>query len=155
MRHPAFGFGLLAMGQSNVFLFRTRSSLATLRGRKRTATCGIFIRDRPIAESLEPRADCHIKVKIGEMRTVYRYREDVLDELVKHGVRPRPTTPPALVMEFISDLYRYEIRRLRQRLMRKEFPQREYAARVIDLRKQYPLVSLPTRLWTEPASRSR
>ena len=40
----------------------------------------------------------------------FRYRPDVLEQLARHGVRPRSTTPPELVHELISDLYRYEIR---------------------------------------------
>ena len=42
----------------------------------------------------------------------YRYRTDVLEQLWRHGVHPRDTTPPELVHEFVSDLYRYELRRL-------------------------------------------
>jgi hypothetical protein len=80
--------------------------------------------------------------------TAYDYRPDVLRELEKHGVRPRRTTRPALVHEFVSDLYRFELRRLRGRLLRREVSKEEYAGRVIDLRRKYPLVSLPARYWT-------
>jgi hypothetical protein len=78
----------------------------------------------------------------------YVYRPDVLRELEKHGVRPRPTTPPALVHEFVGDLYRFELRRLRGRLRRREVSKEEYAGRVIELRRKYPLVSVPARYWT-------
>ena len=44
--------------------------------------------------------------------TTYRYRRDVLDQLWSHGVQPRPSTAPELVHEFVSDLYRHELRRL-------------------------------------------
>jgi hypothetical protein len=69
--------------------------------------------------------------------------------LLRHGVRPTSRTPPARVHAYLNDLYRFELRRLRARLLRGEFPKREYAARVIDLRKRYPLLSLTTRAWTE------
>ena len=74
--------------------------------------------------------------------TTYRFRADVLEELLKHGVRPRSSTRPELVHEFVSDLYRYEIRRLRSRLVRGEIPKAGYYDRVVALRRQYPLVSL-------------
>ena len=79
----------------------------------------------------------------------YRYRADVLRQLSRHGVQPRPTTPPDLVHEFVSDLYRYELRRLRDRLVRGEIPKAGYFDRVIELRRQYPLVSLKPAQWTE------
>lgn len=78
-----------------------------------------------------------------------RYRRDVLNELLRHGVRPVDATPPELVKSFLSDLYRYEIRKLRGRLLRGEFPKSSYASRVIALRERYPLLSLDVRLWTE------
>jgi hypothetical protein len=78
----------------------------------------------------------------------YRYRPEILAELLKHGVRPTPTTPPKLVADFLSDLYRYEIRRLRARLHRGEVPKERYVEEVVALRRKYPLVSVPVRLWT-------
>ena len=72
----------------------------------------------------------------------FSYRANVLEQLAQHGVRPRSTTPPELVHELISDLYRYEIRRMRQRLLRGEFVRSEYFNRIVELRRRYPLVSL-------------
>jgi len=43
----------------------------------------------------------------------YRYPREILDELEKHGIRPQSTTRPELVHEFVSDLYRFERRKLR------------------------------------------
>jgi hypothetical protein len=80
----------------------------------------------------------------------YRYREDVLVQLWAHGVQPTPHTAPELVHEFVSDLYRYEIRRLRDRARRREFPLSALAGRVIDLRRRYPLISLKPREWLAP-----
>jgi hypothetical protein len=72
----------------------------------------------------------------------YRYRADVLEQLCDHGIHPTAMTKPELVHEFISDLYRFELRRLRDRLLRKEIPKAGYYDRVVDLRRKYPLVSL-------------
>ena len=77
----------------------------------------------------------------------YRYREDVLDELPRYGVQPTPETRPELVHEFVSDLYRFELRRLRDRLLRKEFPKPEYFGRVVELRKRYRIISMRPREW--------
>ena len=72
----------------------------------------------------------------------YRYRVDVLARLETHGIRPRPTTRPELVREFVNDLYRYEIRRLRDRLLRGEFPKDTYFDRVVTLRNKYSVLAL-------------
>ena len=79
--------------------------------------------------------------------TTYRYRADVLEQLERHGVRPTSSTKPELVHEFVSDLYRYELRRLRDRLVRREIPKEGYFDRVVALRRQYPLVSLKPQDW--------
>lgn len=80
----------------------------------------------------------------------FRYRPQVIEALAAHGVRPTPETPPELVHEFVNDLYRFELRRLRERRVRGAIPKRAYAARVVDLRKRYLLVSVPLRRWTLP-----
>jgi len=72
----------------------------------------------------------------------YRYRGVVLEKLEAHGVRPHPDTPPELVREFVNDLYRYEIRRLRDRLLRGEFPKNTYLDRVVSLRNKYSVLAL-------------
>lgn len=72
----------------------------------------------------------------------YQYRRDVLERLETHGIRPRPTTRPELVREFVNDLYRYEIRRLRDRLLRGEFPKNTYIDRVVTLRNKYSVLAL-------------
>jgi hypothetical protein len=83
--------------------------------------------------------------------TVYRYRQEVLDVLWRHGVQPRSTTPPELVHEFVSDLYRFELRRLRDKLVRREIPKAGYYDRVVELRQKYPLISLKPWQWLEPS----
>jgi hypothetical protein len=79
----------------------------------------------------------------------YRYKPAVLEQLARHGVQPRPTTDPGLVHEFVSDLYRYELRRLRDRLRRQDIPKASYYAHVVELRQRYPLVSMKPRDWVE------
>ena len=75
------------------------------------------------------------------------YRPEILDELALHGICPKPATPPELVRSYLSDLYRYEIRRLREQLLAGKFPKREYSSRVAGLRSKYPLLALPIRFW--------
>jgi hypothetical protein len=81
--------------------------------------------------------------------TAYRYRREVLEALWRHGVQPTPNTRPELVHEFVSDLYRFELRRLRDRLVRREIQKQGYADRVIELRRKYPLISLKPWEWVE------
>ena len=50
----------------------------------------------------------------------YRYKAEILEQLRAHGIQPTPETKPELVHEFVNDLYRYELRRLRDRLLRRE-----------------------------------
>jgi len=83
------------------------------------------------------------------MASIAAYRRDILEALAAHGVAPRPDTRPDLVHEFVSDLYRYEIRRLRDRLLRNEFPKKEYAGRVIELRNRYRVISFRAGEWIE------
>jgi hypothetical protein len=79
----------------------------------------------------------------------YRYRPEVLEQLLLHGVRPTSETRPDLVFEFVNDLYRYELRRLRHALVTGAIPRAGYYDRVVDLRRKYPLVSIKPHLWVE------
>ncbi len=69
-----------------------------------------------------------------------RYRDDVLRQLVEHGIRPVPTTSPALVRAYLNDLYRYELRQLKHRLLA-SFLKSAYFGLVVELRMRYPLLS--------------
>ena len=85
----------------------------------------------------------------------YEYNPEILDQLATHGIRPRSDTAPAFVREYVSDLYRYEIRRLKARLLRKEFPRAEYAGFVRRLRRKYFLLSTSPDHWvTKPIDRA-
>ena len=77
----------------------------------------------------------------------YDYAPEALEVLGGHGLCPGPGTPPAVVREALSDLYRYEIRRLKQRLLDGQFPKTDYIGRVIALRKKYWLLSIPHERW--------
>ena len=81
----------------------------------------------------------------------YVYKAHVLEALARHGFVPKPTTSPERLREFLNDLYRYELRRLRDRLVRREFLRSEYSAQVIELRRRYQLMSVPVQFWTEPS----
>jgi hypothetical protein len=80
----------------------------------------------------------------------YRYQPVILEELARFGVFPTENTPPALVHEFINDLYRFELRRLRERLTAGEIRKGDYTGHVIELRRRYPLVSIRASLWLVP-----
>lgn len=81
--------------------------------------------------------------------TTYVYREEVLAQLWRHGIQPRPTTAPDRVREFVNDLYRYELRRLRDRLVRREIEKRGYFDRVVAIRERYWLLGTRAALWVE------
>jgi len=74
-------------------------------------------------------------------------KPEVLEALADHGLRPGADTPPALLREQINDLYRVEIRKLRDRCRAGEFPTTELAGRVVELRKRYLLLSIPMDQW--------
>jgi hypothetical protein len=83
----------------------------------------------------------------------YRYRRDVLNALWRHGVQPTPRTDPQLVRDYVRDLYKYEIRVLRERYLQQEFPKREYAEKVDALRRSYPVLALTAREWVDAGER--
>lgn len=78
---------------------------------------------------------------------MYEYAPEALEQLAGHGLRPGPGTRPAVVREALNDLYRYEIRRLRQRLLAGQIAREGYAGHVIALRRQYWLLSIPVERW--------
>jgi hypothetical protein len=78
---------------------------------------------------------------------MYRYKEEILVQIVGHGVRPTPDTPPERVHEFVNDLYRYELRRLRDRLARREIARADYYDHVVEIRRRYPALALKPWQW--------
>jgi hypothetical protein len=80
---------------------------------------------------------------------MYRYRAPILEALSEHGLVPAPHTAPRLLRHAVNDLYRYEIRRLRDGLVAGRIPKPDYVSHVIALRKRYLLLSVPLELWLE------
>lgn len=80
------------------------------------------------------------------------YRPSVLAELLRHGIVPRPHTPPARVREHLRDLYTFGLRELREQRREMERvlgpqPIEEHRRRVLALAARYPLLSLPVDRW--------
>lgn len=78
----------------------------------------------------------------------FRYRDIVLEELARHGVKPLPDTSPETIRDFINELYLIEIRALRDRVRAGVIAQQDLAAHVKELRKRYPLLSVGIEQWT-------
>jgi hypothetical protein len=81
----------------------------------------------------------------------YRYAPEVLEALAEHGLQPSPDTKPARVRQALSDLYRYEIRRLKRELLAGRISKPDYPARVLALRKRYGLLGVPVAFWARDA----
>jgi hypothetical protein len=85
------------------------------------------------------------------------YPPELAGALTAFGLAPAPGTPPAVVRDQLNDLYRFELRRLRGRLLASEFTRPEYLERVIAMRKQYWPLTLPLAAWEKicaPATES-
>jgi hypothetical protein len=78
----------------------------------------------------------------------FAYHADVLATLAGHGLVPTPETPPAFVRSAVNDLYRFEIRALRDALLAGRVRKEHYIDRVLDLRRKYWLLSVPIERWT-------
>lgn len=75
----------------------------------------------------------------------------MLEALGRLGVVPREATMPELVREHLNDLYRFELRRLRDRLRAGEIQKPDYIPRVLDLRKRYWMLSVRVDRWKDPS----
>ena len=76
------------------------------------------------------------------------FKPEVLDELARHGLIPGPRTSAERLREQVNDLYRVEIRKLRDRCRAGDFPTQELPRHVVELRKRYVLLSIPIAHWT-------
>ena len=81
---------------------------------------------------------------------VYRYKPEVLKLLSDHGVAPKSTTPPTTARAVVNDIYRYELRLLRDRYLVGEFTKQVYYDKVVEIRNRYPVMAILTRFWTLP-----
>ncbi len=50
--------------------------------------------------------------------------------------------------EYVSDLYRFELRRLKGRQVSGQIEKQNYSAHVVALRRKYILISVPIVRWT-------
>jgi hypothetical protein len=78
---------------------------------------------------------------------IYRYKPEILALLAIHGVMPKPTTPPQIARAVVNDIYRYELRLLRDRYLVGEFSKQEYYDKVVEVRNRYPVMAVLTRNW--------
>jgi hypothetical protein len=85
---------------------------------------------------------------------IHTYHPLILEELARHGLQPAPSSSPARLRDAVRDLYKYEIKRVRGELLAGRFPKTEYAARIIELRKRYWILSVPIHLWAGATSGS-
>ena len=79
---------------------------------------------------------------------IYRYKAEILAQLAEHGVIPKPTTPPTTARGVVNDIYRYELRKLRDRYLVGEFSKQDYYRMVVEVRNRYPVMTVLTRHWT-------
>ena len=80
---------------------------------------------------------------------IYRYKAKILAQLATHGVIPKPTTPPTTARSVVNDIYRYELRLLRNRYLVGEFSKKDYYDKVVEIRNRYPVMAVLTRYWAE------
>jgi len=86
----------------------------------------------------------------------WTYPPELLDALGRFGLAPTPDTLPGLVRDQLNDLYRWEIRRLRERLLAGDIAKPDYVGHVIALRKKYwPLSATPAQWVTICSGDSR
>lgn len=79
----------------------------------------------------------------------WSYPPELVEVLARHGLSPTPATPPSLVRDALNDLYRFELRRLRDGLRAGLVPKASYLDRVVALRKAYWPLTLPLAAWEE------
>jgi hypothetical protein len=77
----------------------------------------------------------------------WNYPPELVGALASLGIAPTPATPPSLARSAVNDLYRYELRRLRDRLLAGGVERSGYLSLVIALRKKYWMLTLPPSAW--------
>lgn len=90
----------------------------------------------------------------GYVTPQWHYPPELADYLLTLGLRPTASTPPTFVRDALNDLYRFEIRRLRDRLLAGDITKPDYVPAVIALRKKYWPLSLQPGRWEEICNRS-
>jgi hypothetical protein len=84
----------------------------------------------------------------------FTYPAELAEALLRFGLAPKPETPPRFVRDALSDLYRHEIRVLRQRRVSGEVAKKDYIDHVIALRKKYWPLALTPSQWEQIVLRS-
>jgi len=74
---------------------------------------------------------------------------ELAEALLRFGLAPGPDTSSRFVRDCLSDLYRYEIRVLRQKRVAGVIPKEDYIGHVIALRKKYWPLALTPDQWEQ------
>ena len=77
----------------------------------------------------------------------WTYPTALRESLASLGFAPRSDTPPSLVRAAVDELYKYELRRLRDQHRAGHVPKAQFAERVVSLRKKYWILTLPLGAW--------
>jgi hypothetical protein len=83
----------------------------------------------------------------------WRYPPELRAALEDHGISPTDETHPLLVRGYLNELYRYEIRRLKDQRLANKVSRADYVPRVIQLRKKYVALSLTPAEWLVAVAR--
>jgi hypothetical protein len=78
---------------------------------------------------------------------MWTYPTEFLEALAAHGLMPTPLTPPARVRAAVTDLYRFELRRARERVRARPLDKSHYFDIVVSLRRKYWVLTLPPDAW--------
>ena len=73
----------------------------------------------------------------------------MLEALARLGLAPGDETPPELLREQLNDLYRYELRRLRDNHRAGQISKADYIPHVLELRKKYWMLSVRLDKWKD------
>lgn len=79
----------------------------------------------------------------------WRYPPELLDALARFGFAPTEQSDPRFVRGALNALYRYELRRERDRLLARQIAKPEYLTEVIRLRKKYWPLSMLPEVWEQ------
>jgi hypothetical protein len=77
----------------------------------------------------------------------WTYPPEFLEALLGFGLAPTPDTRPVFVRDAVNDLYRYELRRVRDRHRAGDIAKVDYLDVVVALRRKYWLLTLPAAAW--------
>jgi hypothetical protein len=79
----------------------------------------------------------------------WSYPEELLAALAPLGLAPAASTAPLVVRDALNDLYRYELRRLRDSFLAGKLQKPAFLAAVIALRKKYWPLTLQPDAWEQ------